>query len=138
MEPHEILPKPEATDHTEQLERIDGFNEAIADRAVEHKKGSGHGSAALSGVAVNDATSQVQASQVASVLGGTASADIQIDVPEVAEDIDLIEKIWVQKAKDIVARTQGDPYNQNKQVNRMKVAYIKKRYDKDVKLSEER
>jgi hypothetical protein len=138
MEPHEILPKPEVKKHTEQLERVDGFNEANADMAVELKQGSGHGSAALTGVAVDDASSQVQASQVASIIGGTASSDIQIDIPEVADDIDLIEKVWVQKAKDIVMRTQGDPYNQNKQVNRMKAAYIKKRYDKDIRTSEER
>jgi hypothetical protein len=138
MEPHEILPMPEVKKHSEQLERVDGFNETASDMAMEHKRGSSHGSAALSGVAVDDAASQVQASQVASIIGGTASSTIQIDVPEVAGDIDLIEKAWVQKAKDIVMRTQGDPYTQNKQINRMKVDYIKKRYDKDIRSSEER
>jgi hypothetical protein len=137
MEPHEILPPPEVKKHTEQLERTDGFNEAAADRAVESKQGSPQGSAALAGVAVDDANSQVQASQVASVIGGTASSGIQIDVPDIAGDIDLIEKAWVQKAKDIVMQTQGDPYNQNKQMNLMKVDYIKKRYNKDIRSSDE-
>lgn len=135
MEPHEILPPPEVKKHAEQLERADGFDEAAADRAMEQKHGSSQGSAALSGVAVDDASSQVQASQVASVLGGAASASVQIDVPDVAGDIDLIEKAWVQKAKDIVMQTQGDPYKQNKQMNLMKVDYIKKRYDKDIRSS---
>jgi hypothetical protein len=138
MEPHEILPKPEVKNHSEQIESADVFNEAAADMAIEQKQGVSQGSTALSGVAVNDASNQVQASQVASSIGGTASSSIQIDVPEVAGDIDLIEKAWVQKAKDIVMRTQGDPYNQNKQINRMKVEYIKKRYDKDIRSSEER
>ena len=137
MDPHEILPVPEIKKQTEQLERIDGFNEAASDMAVERKQGSSHGSTALTGVAVNDASQQVQASQVASIIGGTASNSVQIDVPEVAEDIDLIEKAWVLKAKEIVMQTQGDPYNQNKQLNRMKVDYIKKRYDKDIRSSEE-
>jgi hypothetical protein len=137
MEPHEILPMPEVKKHTEQLERVDGFNESAADMAIEHKQGSNHGSTALSGAAVNDATTQVQASQVASIIGGTASSSIQIDVPEVADDIDLIEKAWVQKAKEIVMQTQGDPYSQNKKINQMKVEYIKKRYDKDIRSSEE-
>lgn len=141
MEPHEILPMPEAKKHNEQLERVDDYNELASDMAVENKQGPKQGSLALSGVAVDDANGQVQAvqgSQVATDIGGTASSAIMIDVPEVAGDIDLIEKEWVRKAKDIVMRTQGDPYTQNKQINRMKVEYIKKRYDKDIRTSEER
>ena len=53
-----------------------------------------------------------------------------------AGDVDLIEKAWVEKAKDIVRRTQGDPYNQNKELSKIKAEYIKKRYDRDVKVSE--
>lgn len=138
MEPHEILPKPEVKNQSEQLEKVDDFNEAQADMAVERKNGSVAGSAAISGVAVNDANSQVQASQVASVLGGTASSDVTIDTPEVAEDIDLIEKAWVQKAKEIVMQTQGDPYSQNKQISSVKIDYIKKRYGKEIRSSEEK
>ncbi len=102
--------------------------------AVEHKQGASHGSPALAGVAVNDANSQLQMAQsmAANDVGGTASGIVQIDVPDVANDIDLIEKAWVQKAKAIVESTQGDPYLQNKQINRMKVEYIKKRYNKDI------
>jgi hypothetical protein len=140
MDPHEILPMPEAKKQGEQLERVDDYNELASDMAVETKQGPRQGSLALSGVAVDDANGQVQAvqGQVASDIGGTASSSILIDVPEVAGDIDLIEKEWVRKAKDIVMRTQGDPYTQNKQINRMKVEYIKKRYDKDIRSSEER
>ena len=50
----------------------------------------------------------------------------------VAEDADLIEKEWVQKAKYIVAQTHGDPYRQNKEINKIKADYIKKRYNKDI------
>ncbi len=141
MEPHEILPAPEVKNQAEKLEVTDDFNEAAADMAVEKKQGSNHGSTALIGVAVNDANGQVQSvqsSQAATNLGVMASGSVQIDVPEVAGDIDLIEKAWVQKAKAIVMQTQGDPYNQNKQINLMKVEYIKKRYDKDIRSSEDR
>lgn len=137
MEPHEILPKPEVKNNSEQLEQADGFNEARADVAIEHKKGSRTGSAVISGVAVDDASSQVHASQVASVIGGTASSGVKIDTPEVAEDLDLIEKAWVQKAKDIVMQTQGDPYNQNKQISGVKIDYIKKRYGKEIRSGDE-
>jgi hypothetical protein len=136
MEPHEILPEPVVKNNTEQLEQSDGFNEARADIAVEHKKGSSTGSAAIAGMAVDDASSQVQASQVASVIGGTASSGVIIDTPEVAEDLDLIEKAWVQKAKEIVMQTQGDPYTQNKRISGVKIDYIKKRYGKEIRSSE--
>ncbi len=50
-----------------------------------------------------------------------------------AEDLELIEKEWVEKAKEIVSRTQGDPYKQNIELNRVRAEYIKKRYNKDVR-----
>jgi hypothetical protein len=50
-----------------------------------------------------------------------------------ADDADLIEKEWVAKAKEIVAHTHGDPYIQNKEINKIKAQYIKKRYNKDIK-----
>jgi len=50
-----------------------------------------------------------------------------------AEDVDLIEKEWVEKAKRIVNNTQGDPYTQNEELSKMKSEYLKKRYNKDIK-----
>lgn len=58
------------------------------------------------------------------------------DTPDQAEDIDLIEKAWVEKAKDIVDKTHGDPFTQSKQLNQIKADYIKKRYNRDVKTDE--
>lgn len=58
-------------------------------------------------------------------------------MPQIADDTDLIEKAWVLKAKEIVARTRHDPYEQNKQVESFKADYMKKRYNKDIKLTED-
>lgn len=58
-------------------------------------------------------------------------------MPLMADDSDLIEKEWVEKAKDIVNRTKHDPYVQNKEINRVKADYLKKRYNKDIKLTED-
>jgi hypothetical protein len=58
-------------------------------------------------------------------------------LPQIADDTDLIEKEWVLKAKEIVARTAHDPHLQNKEMNRFKADYLKKRYNKEVKLSED-
>jgi len=57
-------------------------------------------------------------------------------MPQIADDTDLIEKEWVQKAKEIVAQTAHDPHLQNKEMNKVKVDYLKKRYNKDLKLEE--
>lgn len=56
--------------------------------------------------------------------------------PQIADDTDLIEKEWVERAKRIVEHTKHDPNEQTKEMNTMKADYLKKRYNKDLKLSE--
>jgi hypothetical protein len=56
--------------------------------------------------------------------------------PVIANDNDLIEKEWVTKAKQIVAATREDPHEQNKEISRFKADYLKKRYNKDIKIEE--
>ena len=53
-----------------------------------------------------------------------------------ADDEDLIEKEWVNKAKAIVEKTQNDPYQQSKELNFLRAGYMQKRYSKIIKLSE--
>lgn len=50
-----------------------------------------------------------------------------------AADKNLIEKQWVQKAKEIVAETRSDPYKQKSQMSKAKADYIQKRFKKIVK-----
>lgn len=54
----------------------------------------------------------------------------------IADDADLIEKEWVTRAKAIVMHTKDDPHLQNKEINKVKADYMKKRYNKDLKLNE--
>jgi hypothetical protein len=56
--------------------------------------------------------------------------------PHVAADADLIEKAWVDKAKQIVEQTKNDPYEQQKALSKFKADYIKKRYNKDVNVAD--
>ncbi len=60
----------------------------------------------------------------------------QVAVPEEAADSDLIEKEWVNKAKQIVEHTKDDPYEQQRAMGKFKADYMKKRYNKDVKVSD--
>ena len=50
-----------------------------------------------------------------------------------AADKDLIEKQWVQKAKEIVADTKSDPYKQKSEMSKAKADYIQKRFKKVIK-----
>lgn len=51
--------------------------------------------------------------------------------PVVADDVDVIEKVWVDKAKSIVKQTKDDPFEQEKQVSSLQDDYQNKRYGKD-------
>lgn len=55
-----------------------------------------------------------------------------IPVPDEAADSDLIEKEWVERAKQIVEHTKSDPHEQQRAITQMKADYLKKRYDKDI------
>lgn len=50
-----------------------------------------------------------------------------------ADDKDLIEKEWVNKAKQIVERTRDNPYQQSEELTVFKADYMKKRYNKTIK-----
>jgi len=49
-----------------------------------------------------------------------------------AQDADLIEKEWVQRAKSLVAQTQDDPFKQKNEMSKIKADYIKKRFNKTI------
>jgi len=56
--------------------------------------------------------------------------------PLTANDDDLIEKEWVDKAKKIVAETRDDPYQREEAVNKLQVDYLKKRYGRELGVAE--
>ncbi|PJE65447.1 hypothetical protein COU91_01570 [Candidatus Saccharibacteria bacterium CG10_big_fil_rev_8_21_14_0_10_47_8] len=53
-----------------------------------------------------------------------------------AEESDLIEKEWVQRAKHIVSSTQDDPYKQKSEISKAKADYIQKRFNKTIKVDD--
>lgn len=67
---------------------------------------------------------------------GTATQIASVGLPQIADDTDLIEKEWVEKAKEIVERTRSDPHAQSKEIQHFRADYIKKRYNKDIKIEE--
>lgn len=53
---------------------------------------------------------------------------------QVADDKDVIEPEWVNKAKSIVDQTSDDPYKQSEELTVFKADYMQKRYNKTIKL----
>lgn len=71
----------------------------------------------------------------------TNSASVSVTsfvVPTMAADVNRIEKEWVAIAKFIVNKTRMDPRAQSSELSSFKHEYIKKRYGKEVKISDER
>jgi hypothetical protein len=54
------------------------------------------------------------------------------DTPAIADDVDVIEKEWIDKAQDIISKTKTDPYQEEEQIEGLQVDYLKKRYGKDI------
>lgn len=59
------------------------------------------------------------------------------DTPIVAADEELIEKEWVDKAKQVISETKDDPYKREQEVKKLQADYIKKRYGRVIGKSEE-
>lgn len=56
--------------------------------------------------------------------------------PLVAADEELIEKEWVDKAKEIIEQTSDDPYTRTEKVNELQRDYLKKRYNRVIGASD--
>lgn len=82
----------------------------------------------------NDASSTPIVSDPPTQLTSTSSSPST--TPAMADDLDLIEKEWVIKAKEIVSKTRDDPHKQNEEISAVKADYIKKRYNKEVPKNE--
>lgn len=96
--------------------------------------------AAEAGARVSDATSTAQ--QTATPVAPVAPVQLQPQqqlataAPLTAADEDLIEKEWVDKAKEIITETKDDPYTRTARVNELQRNYLQKRYGKVVGASE--
>jgi hypothetical protein len=53
-----------------------------------------------------------------------------------ADEADLIEKEWIERAKSIVNKTRDDPHRQKDEMSKVKADYIQKRFNKTIKTDE--
>jgi hypothetical protein len=66
----------------------------------------------------------------------SAQSGIIHPVPLQANNSDLVEEEWVNAAKRIMDTYKSDPYNKNRSLTYLRADYLKKRYNKDVKIPE--
>lgn len=64
--------------------------------------------------------------------GAAQSATSDDTVALIANDDDLIEKEWVDKAKKIIAETKDDPYRREVEIGKLQIEYIRKRYGREI------
>lgn len=79
-------------------------------------------------------TSQMPMSQ--SGMSAPVSASSGSSSALIADEVDLIEKEWVERAKRIVEHTKTDPYQQSEEVNSVKAEYQQKRFNRSIKPSD--
>ncbi len=71
-----------------------------------------------------------------SVQADDATDSDAVNTPLVANDDDLIEKEWVDKAKKIITQTKDDPYRREHEVSKLQADYLRKRYGREISTSE--
>lgn len=114
------------------LPPIDGGIERSAGRVEQ---------AAEAGARVSDAASAAATVAAQPVIPQipvqpTPPPSVSSNTPLVAADEDLIEKEWVDKAKEIIEQTKDDPHTRTQKVNELQRDYLQKRYGKVIGASE--
>lgn len=99
------------------------------ERNPELPTAQGHGAPGAAQTQTNQATQQ-SAPQSDSGSNNASSVLTTTAMPGIADDSDLIEKEWVEKAQEVIKRTKDDPHSQSKELGQVKAEYLKKRFDR--------
>ncbi len=116
---------PGSYEHGAQLETAPG---ATVERVGERQPEVGAVQAEVAQVAMPALPTPV----ISAPTGVTATTSSSSDVPDVAGDDDLIEKEWVDKAKKILLETKDDPYLREREISKLQIEYIRKRYGREI------
>ncbi|MCA9308927.1 hypothetical protein KC973_00975 [Candidatus Saccharibacteria bacterium] len=132
MEPEPILPNPNTQIQGGATPNQEAASLAgeVVDSAPERSQ-----SAPPQAQSVPQLAPQAQQPVAAAPVSPSASTQLTSS-PAIADDVDVIEKEWVDKAKKIVSTTKDDPYEQEKEVSKLQADYLMKRYGKQIKIVE--
>lgn len=105
-----------------QIEQLPGNGEVYKDNKVEL------------GVAQAEAAQVAMPALPTPVLTPSqpVASPVADDAPIVANDDDLIEKEWVDKAKKILSETRDDPYKREQEISKLQIEYIRRRYGRQI------
>ena len=83
--------------------------------------------------APNDSTSGVPTAPISNAAPPPQAPD---DRPS-SEGAEALDQEWVNKAKDIVEQTKGDPFTRSRELNKVRAGYLKARYNKELEIGED-
>ena len=106
------------------------------ERGQERVEQAAEAGAIASDAAATASAATAMAAPVAPVQAPPQQGQTTAATPLVAADEDLIEKEWVDKAKEIIEQTKDDPHARTQKVNELQRDYLQKRYGKVVGASE--
>ncbi|MEO5950826.1 MAG: hypothetical protein ABIQ04_05270 [Candidatus Saccharimonadales bacterium] len=105
----------------------------LEQRQEQHEQGSVNQAATTQ----NPVNLPVLPTPVALPVDDLSTATVPVDdTPLVANDDDLIEKEWVDKAKKIITETRDDPHRREQEVSKLQADYLLKRYGKELGASQ--
>lgn len=113
------------------MPQVGGPEHAPAVETRERVTGQGAGDAASFAVPASTVMPSVQAPAQAAPVQKNSPVN---DNPLAADDVDVMEKEWVDRAKKIIQQTRNDPYQQEHEVSKMQADYLEKRFGVQVKL----
>lgn len=142
MQPENSQPAPTSPEHLplppaytgESIPSLPPIETGI-EKGAERREQAAEGRAAVADAPV--VATPVAVPQVAPVVQQAPPVQpVTGNSPLVAADEDLIEKEWVDKAKEIVQHTKDDPHARTQQVNELQRDYLQKRYNRVIGASE--
>jgi len=133
----EVSPQPGPTPETQPAQPAEQQPAPTPEKKAGSSEGAAQNAPAVLPQVQPQPTAQPTPSTPTAPAKPTGDADDVGKTPVVADDVDVIEKEWVNKTKSVVKETKTDPHKQKKGVSVLKADYMKKRYGKDVKLSDD-
>lgn len=134
MEP--TLPMPPQESHPARVSPDHDGGYQVEQGAAQPPERVGELTPVVSPVSPAPTSAPVVPAQSATQGQAVAPTIVGDDSPQIADDVDVIEKEWVDKAKKIVDSTKSDPHEQEKQVGKLQADYMLKRYNKQIKTVE--
>ncbi|MBP7018015.1 hypothetical protein KBB17_00750 [Candidatus Saccharibacteria bacterium] len=105
---------------------------AMQEKAPANREGANQNSGMTLPPVVPQPISNTPDPQSAASISQVAPLVIDPNPPK-ADDVDVIEKEWVDKARKIVEQSKDDPYRQELEVGKLQIDYMNKRYGREIK-----